>query len=446
MTGDDHGNGGTADRFLQFAALNPGCSVEDWECVRATSYIYTNTPLSNSEAAVFNDMGFEIALHVNTNCANWTSTFNLQSFYNNQLQAFGAKYTDIPAPSTNRTHCIAWSDWSSQPGVELLNQIRLDTNYYYWPPTWVLNRPGMFTGMGIPMRFADLSGSMIDVFLATTQMTDESGQTYPYTIDALLDKALGPEGFYGVFTANMHTDSNPSPGADAIVASASERNVPVVSALQMLQWLDGRNNSFFTINSFTNNILDFNITKNEGARGLQGMLPINFQSKRLLSLTHGENSVLYSKETIKGIEYAFFAVEDGNYEADYGSTPPIPPDPPVPPEPDHDWRSSVIVGAVPVLGSGFIAGPALDVPPPPPIAAPPPVPAGPAVAVAVETKPAAQPVPSGPIPKVKENPPAKKKFGCQQSDAPSCALVLLPALLLLRRMQSKRRSRVRYEE
>ena len=50
----------------------------------------------------------------------------------------------------------------------------------------------MFTGSGIPMRFADLDGSLIDVYQATTQMTDESGIDYPAHIDALLDKALGP--------------------------------------------------------------------------------------------------------------------------------------------------------------------------------------------------------------------------------------------------------------
>ena len=39
--------------------------------------------------------------------------------------------------------------------------------------------PGMFTGSGMPMRFARADGSMIDVYQATTQMTDESGQTLP---------------------------------------------------------------------------------------------------------------------------------------------------------------------------------------------------------------------------------------------------------------------------
>ena len=41
MTGDDHGNNGTAGRWDQFLAASPaGCSVADWECVRGTSYMY----------------------------------------------------------------------------------------------------------------------------------------------------------------------------------------------------------------------------------------------------------------------------------------------------------------------------------------------------------------------------------------------------------------------
>ena len=37
-------------------------------------------------------------------------------------------------------------------------------------------------------------------------MTDESEQSYPFTPNTLLDSALGPQGYYGAFTANMHTD------------------------------------------------------------------------------------------------------------------------------------------------------------------------------------------------------------------------------------------------
>ena len=44
MTGDDHDRGGTPDHFDYFKAQSPaGCSVADWGCVRATSYVYRDT-------------------------------------------------------------------------------------------------------------------------------------------------------------------------------------------------------------------------------------------------------------------------------------------------------------------------------------------------------------------------------------------------------------------
>ncbi len=41
MTGDDHGSNGTAGQFQRFDDASPsGCSVADWQCVRATSYTF----------------------------------------------------------------------------------------------------------------------------------------------------------------------------------------------------------------------------------------------------------------------------------------------------------------------------------------------------------------------------------------------------------------------
>ena len=318
MTGDDHGNGGTVGRFQQYQADSPsGCSVADWQCVRSTSYVYPGTPITDAQAADFQSQGFEIALHSTTNCADFTSQSQLEAFYSSQLAAFAADYPSLAAPATNRTHCIAWSDWASQPKVELENGIRLDTNYYYWPGAWIQDRPGMFTGSGMPMRFADLDGSMIDVYQAATQMTDESDQTYPFNIDSLLDNALGPEGYYGVFTANMHTDSASSAGSDAIVASAQSRGVPVVSAQQMLQWLDGRNESSFDGISWSGNTLSFSVSHAAGANGLRGMLPTTSSVGALTTVKRDGTQIPTTTQTIKGREYAFFDATAGNYEATY---------------------------------------------------------------------------------------------------------------------------------
>ena len=319
MTGDDHGNGGTAGRFDQYLADSPpGCVLADWECVRSTSYIYPSTAgLTNSEATAYQNAGFEIGLHVLTNCVDWADQAELESFYTSQLAALAANYPGLSPPTTERTHCIAWSDWATQPKVELEHGIRLDTNYYYWPSEWVQDRPGMFTGSGMPMRFADLDGSMIDVYQAASQMTDESGQSYPFTINTLLDRALGPEGYYGVFTANMHTDSASSAGSDAIVASAQARGVPIVSARQMLTWLDGRNNSSFASITWNANELDFTIEHAAGANGLRAMLPTSSPSGPLTGVRLNGSAVATTTRTIKGREYALFDAAPGTYEATY---------------------------------------------------------------------------------------------------------------------------------
>ncbi len=318
MTGDDHGNGGTIARFNQYLSYgnNSTQDVLDWKAVRGTSYIYTNTPISDAQAASFNAQGFEIGLHLNTNCSTYTQT-SLEGFFNTQLPAFMAKYVSLPSPTTHRTHCISWSDWASKPKVEVQQGIRLNTDYYYWPDTWVLNRPGMFTGSGQPMRFADLDGTILDNYQVTTQMPDESGISFPGFINSLLDSAIGTPGYYGVFCANMHTDANTSAGSDAIIASAQARQIPVISAKQMLTWLDARNASSFGNITWTGNNLSFTTIIAADANKIQGMVPVNSNAGQLNSLTLNGVPVTYSTEIIKGINYAFFDASSGNYIATY---------------------------------------------------------------------------------------------------------------------------------
>ena len=315
MTGDDHGNGGTAGQFNQFlAASPPGCSVEDWQCIRSTSYAYPGT--SVPQATTYQAQGFEIGLHLDTGCADFTPA-SLAASWATQLPLFTSSFPGIAPPRTNRTHCIAWSDWASEATVGRSNGIRLDTNYYYWPGSWVQNRPGMFTGSGIPMRFADLDGSLIDVYQAATQLTDESEIDIPAHIAALLNRAVGTEGYFGAFTANMHTDSPNHPGANAIVAAAKARGVPVISARQMLEWLDGRNNSSFAGLSFNGGNLSFTLNQEAGARGLEAMIPAVGPGGRMALLTRDGVPVPTSSRVVKGIEYLVVPAVPGSYVATY---------------------------------------------------------------------------------------------------------------------------------
>ena len=318
MTGDDHGNGGTVGRFNQYKGLSaPGCSVDDWECIRSTSYIYPNTTgMDNAVSTGFVNDGFEVALHVSSNCQNWAPG-SLATFYSSQIAQFRAARPGVPPLLSNRTHCVTWSDYVSQPKIERANGIRFDTNYYYFPAAWVQNRPGHFTGSAMPMRFADLDGTTIDVYQAATQMNDEANQSYPFTVDTLLDRALGPLGYYGVFTACHHTDFATIQQSDTTIASAIARNVPVVSAKQMLEWLDGRNGSSFGSIAWSPGALTFTIDASPAARGLTAMVPTQAKGGALIGLTRDGVPVGTDPRTVKGVEYAFFPASSGSYVATY---------------------------------------------------------------------------------------------------------------------------------
>jgi hypothetical protein len=333
MTGDDHGHGGTIGRFRSYQRKSPdGCSLENWECIRATSNIFVGS-IASTQAAYFSRQGFEIGLHVYTGCADWPTKVvqdsegvkrrqvireSADSLYSQQLNGFAANYPKVPPPVSNRTDCVTWGDYDTQPQVELSHHIRLDTNYYYWPPKWVKDKPGLFTGSGLPMRFARRDGTLIDVYQATTQMTDESNQSYPFTVDTLLTNALGGSEYFGVFTVNMHNDEIKSSGADAIISSAQKHHVPVITAAQLLKWLDGRNASKFRNLKWSDNKLSFSINVGIGGNGIDAMLPIHSASGDLVSISLNGTASQWQKQTVAGLSYAVVPAAPGTFVASYG--------------------------------------------------------------------------------------------------------------------------------
>ena len=154
MTGDDHagtyGGSYATTRFDEYLAASPqGGSVADWTVPRCTAYIYISPDpclTNDAQAAAYNAAGFEIGMHLNTGCSNYTGS-SLDAFFTAQMGQFIAMFPSLPAQTTHRIHCIAWSDYSTAASVSRAHGIRLETSYYYWPPD-VGSRPaGVFYGL-----------------------------------------------------------------------------------------------------------------------------------------------------------------------------------------------------------------------------------------------------------------------------------------------------------
>lgn len=316
LAADDHGTGsGVTELNYMLDQSKPGCVAADWECIRSTSLMYTDTPMSDAQAAAYHAQGFDFGVHTSTGCSNWTPE-SLAASIDGDLAGFRAKYTSLPAQTVDRIHCIAWSTYADAPKVELARGMRVDLNYYYWPGSWVQDRPGYMTGSGMNMRFADTDGTMIDVYQLPSHLVNESGQTWPQNINVMLDRALGPEGYYGVL--GTHYDYSDSFDRQLIQA-AKEHNVRMVSGQQLLDWSDGRNNSYFTAGSWDGSTYSFSATMDARTRQMgRVLLPIDTSKGVLLSIQQDGAPVTFTTETMKGIAYAVFTAKTGTYHVTYG--------------------------------------------------------------------------------------------------------------------------------
>ena len=350
MTGDDHAEA-TNGTFTNLQKLKqqdpPGCSVADWQCIRGTSYVYTDTPLSDAQIDSLESDGFEIALHLDTSCSDFDEDSLAVVLVGPASQLRGRvpdrrAAADEPDPLHRLERLGERGDHRARRTAS--GSTRTTTT---GRQSWMLNRPGMFTGSGMPMRFADIDGTPIDAYQATTQLTDEWGVGDELDVGvaahttALLNRALGAEGYYGAFTANMHTDEPNHPGTDIIVNAAKSRGVPVVSAAQLLDWVDGREASSFHGLSYAGNQLRFAVRRGAKARGLEAMLPARAPAGALTALTRGGAPVGRTARRVKGIDYVVFDAVPGAYVATYGTVSgPPPPGGGTPSDPEGETAGS----------------------------------------------------------------------------------------------------------
>ena len=316
MAADDHGTRkGTEKFFERLLALGPeGCDVARWECARATSWMYTSSGIKDSQVAGFISKGFDIGAHANTHCHNWSEHSLARAFFED-LHSFHLAYPSAPRQQGSRLHCIVWSNYSSQPKVERGWGIRYDMNYYYWPGRWIDRRSGFMTGSGLPMRFSDDEGQLIDVYQQETHLVDEVFARSFASVEALINRALGVEGYYGAFGTHIdfHNDFDVQ-----LMNLAVKRDVPMVSVQQMIDWTDGRSASAFENSRWEGDTFSFEVDADpRTGRMLWGMMPLSSNEKQLVEIRRGVEAVTFSSETIKGIEYGLFSAITGSYTATY---------------------------------------------------------------------------------------------------------------------------------
>jgi hypothetical protein len=332
FAGDDHEVGAAAgtevhlNEWLNESKKN--CGVLDWECVRATHYIYPNSPISNATATQFEKLGFEVADHPSNSggCTNFASLAQATSALSASLLEFRTKYPGLTNQTTNRFHCYLWGDWDSIAKASIANGIHYSLDYVAFPASWINGRSPIMTGSGMNMRFTDTTGALLDIHQGVTNFDNTSAN--PTSINTLLDNAVGSTGYYGMY--GTHYDMSDT--YDTILLNAARaRNIPLISSNNALTWLDGRGDSQFdNLDVVKKGKLTFTVRPGQGAVGLRAMMPISDGTGTLTSLEVAGQNASYTTKAIKGVSYAVFDAVPGDYTVTYSDYDPT--DPITPPE------------------------------------------------------------------------------------------------------------------
>ena len=138
MTGDDHASGGTAGRFDQLQRREPGRLLGRRLGVRARHLLHLSRTRRSPtrQAAAYDAAGLRGRRCTSTPTARNFTPASLDQALRRPAGATSRR--DVPeragADAPTAPTASPGATGRSQPKVELDHGIRLDTNYYYWPP------------------------------------------------------------------------------------------------------------------------------------------------------------------------------------------------------------------------------------------------------------------------------------------------------------------------
>jgi len=295
---------------------------------RMTLYILEVNKVSKSWCDKWTKKGFEISGHPD----NTKEASDPQ--WNNMNMALSSKKKEISEyyGLTMRTVANHWFVWcgkdaagnrefAAQAEIEAKNGIELDANYAHYDNNsgqgHFLGPMGMsqgnYTGSGLVMKFANSKGKVIDVYQHLTNVYD---QQYTENDDAdgffdcfrgIMDRSLDNE-VYSFVSIKAHNDEyyfSREP-LMKMLEYARSRNVPVWTAVDLLDFMKLRNEARFRDIKWTDNNLTFSVISatNEDS-GLTFFVPGTHGDYRFSQITVNGEIQQFFMRSVKGHEYAF---------------------------------------------------------------------------------------------------------------------------------------------
>lgn len=350
VTGDSHQN--PASAIEQVLAMveeygghmsvyyAPSLSPSDWrraarrakrwlEGLASTGDAGSRTPPTPRQIADWRARGHEFTLHPYVDDG-------LETGWRKYWKEFTGLGYGLPSP-TVRTHRVLWTGWVESARLQASYGIRMNLDYYHWGPafcTKVGECPyGHFTGSGLPMRFVDQEGRILNIYQQSTQLVDEHllaigggpvGLKAEEAIEIsqmLLRRSL--ERYPGAIAAQFHVD--PFAAGEKYASEAERwlrgtldyaraRAIPIWSAEEWLRFTEVRHRARLEEIQWSPEVqqLRFHfVAPTDPAVELTVMVPLWHDGARLAHIEVDGQSVPYGERRVGGVLYGWVSVRAG---------------------------------------------------------------------------------------------------------------------------------------
>ncbi len=246
-----------------------------------------------------------------------------------------------PVSPTTRTHNLEWRGWADAARIQASFGIRMNTDYYQYGPLFYEGAQnwfyGHYTGSGLPMRFADQDGRMLNIYQQVTQFGDEYILEVPWSSDVILGAAQGVEtttnfiqssldGNFAAITINCHSDpfdledTYRLPAVQLLTGTlnaAYTRGVPIWSVQRWLDFTTMRQTTHFEGCNWQEKKMGFDLVAGETCKdGLSLLIPVLNNQLALRTVRVDGQPAVVEPWKVGGVSYGLVKLDPGSHHLD----------------------------------------------------------------------------------------------------------------------------------
>jgi hypothetical protein len=307
----------------------------DFKGAKMVLYIKETDLISKTWVTNWSNKGFEMAGHFDdTKQAGNPDWKTMDSVIKDLKVKLKNKY-GIDEINTVVNHWFVWcgkdsngvSDFAAQAKLEVNNAIGMDINYAHYDNNSSQGHflgamgtgQGNFTGSGLVIKFADQTGSLLNIYQHLNNVYDQQYMEHKDSLGfyncfkGLIDRSLHNE-VYSYISVKAHNNEyyfSKTPLMD-MLDCAKDNGIPVWTPVKLLDFIKAKDEATFTNIKWDDNKLSFKIKSAlKHSNELSCMIPYLFNENKINEITINGIKQAYLVRQVKGFDYAFLTIKLG---------------------------------------------------------------------------------------------------------------------------------------